>query len=92
MPRTRNIIFGLLAAATLVCGQATPAPKAAHKAPTAADWAALAKLPDFTGVWEIPLGGGAARGGAGQGESYRRRPRSGGAALTHAGVCSQSQG
>jgi hypothetical protein len=26
-------------------------------APTAADWAALAKLPDFTGVWESPLGG-----------------------------------
>jgi hypothetical protein len=26
-------------------------------APTPADWAALAKLPDFTGVWEIPMGG-----------------------------------
>jgi len=26
--------------------------------PTAADWAALGKLPDFTGVWEEPLGGG----------------------------------
>src|ERR1700684_3858381 len=63
MPRTRNTIFGLLAAATLVWGQSTPAPKAAHKAPTPADWAALGKLPDFTGVWEIPLGGGAARGG-----------------------------
>jgi len=25
-------------------------------APTAADWAAIAKLPDFTGVWEMPLG------------------------------------
>ena len=25
-------------------------------APTAADWAALAKLPDFSGVWEMPLG------------------------------------
>jgi len=30
-------------------------------APTAADWAALAKLPDFTGVWEIPMGGPATR-------------------------------
>src|SRR5271169_1734170 len=30
-------------------------------APTAADWTALAKLPDFTGVWEIPMGGPAAR-------------------------------
>jgi len=26
-------------------------------APTAADWAALAKLPDFTGVWEVQMGG-----------------------------------
>jgi hypothetical protein len=67
MPRTRNMISGLFAATTLVWGQATPAPKAAHKAPTAADWSALGKLPDFTGVWEIPLGGGAARGGAGRG-------------------------
>ncbi len=25
-------------------------------APTAAGWAAIAKLPDFTGVWEMPLG------------------------------------
>lgn len=25
-------------------------------APTAADWAAIAKLPDFTGIWEMPLG------------------------------------
>ena len=29
-------------------------------APTPADWAALAKLPDLTGVWEVPMGG---RGG-----------------------------
>jgi len=27
-------------------------------APTAADWSALAKLPDFSGVWEIGGGGG----------------------------------
>jgi hypothetical protein len=38
---------------------------AAKTAPTAADWAALAKLPDFTGVWEIGLGGGG--GGRGRG-------------------------
>jgi hypothetical protein len=25
---------------------------------TAADWAAIAQLPDFSGVWEMPLGGG----------------------------------
>jgi hypothetical protein len=34
----------------------------AKSAPTAADWAALAKLPDFTGVWEIAMGGGGGRG------------------------------
>jgi hypothetical protein len=69
MPRTRNTLFGFLAAAAIALGQSTPAPapKPAHKAPTPADWAALGKLPDFTGVWEIPLGGGAARGGAGRG-------------------------
>ena len=34
-----------------------------YKAPTAADWNALSKLPDFTGVWERG-GGGGARGAA----------------------------
>ena len=34
-------------------------------APTATDWAALAKLPDFSGVWEISMGGGG--GGRGRG-------------------------
>jgi hypothetical protein len=61
------MIFGFLAAAAIVCAQtpAAPAsaPKVVHKAPTPADWAALGKLPDFTGVWEIPLGGGGVRGG-----------------------------
>src|SRR5688572_18834840 len=35
------------------------------KAPTAADWAQVGKLPDFTGVWEVSRagGGGGARGG-----------------------------
>jgi hypothetical protein len=65
MPRTRNVIYGFLAAAAMAWGQSTPAPapKAAHKAPTPADWAALGKLPDFTGVWEVAMGGGGARGG-----------------------------
>jgi hypothetical protein len=38
--------------------RATAQTAAAKTAPTAADWSALAKLPDFTGVWEIGLGGG----------------------------------
>src|SRR5579863_9669030 len=69
MPHTHHSICLFIAAAGMVFGQSAPAPapKAAHKAPTPADWAALGKLPDFTGVWEIPLGGGAARGGAGRG-------------------------
>jgi hypothetical protein len=55
-----------------IAQQAKPAP------PTATDWAALAKLPDFTGVWEVGFGGpagrGAARGaggGGGQGQQGR---------------------
>lgn len=36
--------------------------------PSSADWTALARLPDFTGVWEIGLaGGGRGRGAAPQG-------------------------
>ena len=75
MPRSRNVFHGFFAAALVVAPAAgaqvagnqaaAQAPKAARKAPTPAYWAALGKLPDFTGVWEIPLGGGAARGGGG---------------------------
>jgi hypothetical protein len=36
--------------------------QAIYKAPTAADWSALGKLPDFSGVWE--RGGGGGRGAA----------------------------
>jgi len=37
----------------------TSAQESVSKAPTAADWATLAKLPDFTGVWERSgVGGG----------------------------------
>jgi hypothetical protein len=39
-----------------------------YKAPTPADWTALATLPDFSGVWEIGGGGGGrGRGGAAAG-------------------------
>jgi hypothetical protein len=38
-----------------------PAQNFKRPAPTAADWNTLANLPDFTGVWEIPMGGPAAR-------------------------------
>src|SRR6185436_7781481 len=44
-------------------GSAVAAQQVITKQPTAADWAALAKLPDFNGVWERG-GGGAPRGNA----------------------------
>jgi len=61
MKRTRWIRFGLVAAVAF--GGVALGQKVTRKAPTAADWTALAKLPDFTGVWEIGLGGGGGGGG-----------------------------
>ncbi len=48
-----------------LCGIAV-AQQTARTAPTAADWASLARLPDFNGVWELSFGGppAAARGAA----------------------------
>jgi hypothetical protein len=40
------------------------------KPATLADWTALAKLPDFSGVWEIGGGGGRGRGGAAAGPQF----------------------
>ena len=71
--RSTSICFLAPAAAVLVMLSVRPATAqtaAAKTAPTAADWSALAKLPDFTGVWEIgPGGGGRGRGAAPQGPS-----------------------
>src|SRR4051812_49750000 len=53
------------------------------KAPTAADWAAMGKLPDFNGVWEAgrpPAPAGAARGAAPQGGAPAGAAPRGGAA------------
>ena len=61
--RTRTTILSAIAAVVFVSeafSAIAQAQKFTAKAPTAADWAALAKLPDFTGVWEISPG---ARGG-----------------------------
>ena len=54
-------------AGLIVCAATfASAQTATYKAPASADWTALAKLPDFSGVWEIGGGGGrgAGRGGA----------------------------
>src|SRR5262245_44904339 len=54
-------------ACTVLCAAALGWPAFAqqpiYKAPTAADWSALSKLPDFSGVWERG-GGGGGRGAA----------------------------
>ena len=55
MKSTRSIRLAFLGAA-VAFGTVAVAQKVAHKAPTAEDWTAIAKLPDFTGVWEIGLG------------------------------------
>ena len=46
----------LLALASAVLASTAIAQGFKRPAPTAADWAALAKLPDFNGVWEIAMG------------------------------------
>jgi len=71
MPETpvRRIAAFLMAVTALSAwpgsvGAQTPTPKA----PSAADWAAVGKLPDFTGDWELTFGGGRGGGrGAGGG-------------------------
>jgi len=50
----RSIVFVALASAALTFTAAAQSFK--RPAPTAADWTALAKLPDFTGVWEVTMG------------------------------------
>jgi hypothetical protein len=69
MKRPLPITLGIAATLILwVVSNPIAAPQnAAKKPPAAADWAALSKLPDFTGVWEItrgPAGAGRGRGGA----------------------------
>src|SRR5579864_3719492 len=59
-----RIFLGLLAA-SLTFGPAVWAQKVTRQAPTAADWAAMAKLPDFSGVWETSFGGGGTARGRG---------------------------
>ena len=64
---TSAFAAALLASATFTAVAA--AQKIASKPPTPADWAAVAKLPDFTGVWERAGGGAAGQGAAPAGPS-----------------------
>ena len=62
MSRQRMQHFGWLVLVGLAAALLVPVSPAQNwqnfkrPTPTAADWAALSKLPDFTGVWEMPLG------------------------------------
>src|SRR5262245_39849336 len=72
MPSSRKIRSMAVAVLLAACAAGVPATaqQAKPMPPTAADWAALAKLPDFTGVWEVsfgPPGGRGAGGGGGRG-------------------------
>ena len=60
MKSTRKILFELVVVLLALSAIAplAVAQNPTRRAPTAADWAALAKLPDLTGVWEVALGGG----------------------------------
>jgi hypothetical protein len=59
--RTSSLLVGIGAALVATTAMAQ---WAVYEQPTAADWAALAELPDFSGVWERG-GGGRGRGAAG---------------------------
>ena len=52
----RMTVVALASALFVTVASAQNWPKFKRPLPTAADWAAVAKLPDFTGVWEMPLG------------------------------------
>jgi hypothetical protein len=81
MNSTRRINFAL--AVAVLCATAVVGQRVARKAPTAEDWTAVAKLPDFTGVWEIGLGGG---GGGGRAAQAAKGPAPAGRAGRAAGA------
>lgn len=64
MKCTRRVLPALLAA-FLAAAPLIAAEKFTRKPPTPEDWTALAKLPDFTGVWEVMMGGPPRAGGRG---------------------------
>ena len=75
LARCLLVSFLGFAVCAVVVAQQTPRP-----APTAADWANLAKLPDFTGVWELSFGAPPPRGGAPVGPAAAGRGRGRGGA------------
>ncbi len=66
-----TVLCGGVCAATIGIGAQ---PNFVPKKPTEADWAAVAKLPDFTGVWEATFGGGGRSGARGRASGPLRAP------------------
>src|SRR5262245_2110851 len=67
MNSKKHFAFAGAVAVAVGLGATAIAQQFVYEAPTAADWAALAKLPDFSGVWErsgVGGGGNAAFGTA----------------------------
>ena len=86
MHNTRRMSLGLVAVAlATAAGAPAFAQSPTLKAPTAADWTAMARLPDFNGVWETGGGGG---GGAAQ----RGAARAGGAPPADAAAAAGNRG
>jgi hypothetical protein len=70
MNKMLRILFAFSTAfASVALGHVAIAQSVTPKAPVAADWAALGKLPDFTGVWETGPRGGRGGRGAGRGSA-----------------------
>jgi hypothetical protein len=68
----RRLVVAVAAALSLpLYAAVTHAQQFRTKAPTAADWAAVAKLPDLTGVWEATTVGGGNRAPRGAGAAAR---------------------
>jgi len=80
MKRATLVLAAAAVLAGVIFGRAGLAQDFKPKPPSAADWAALARLPDFNGVWEA--GGGGRGGGAarGDGAGAAGRGRAGGPA------------
>jgi hypothetical protein len=92
MPRMKGFLnTGSLASVLIISLATHPAAFAqgfATKAPTAANWAAMSKLPDFNGVWEIGRGAPPPRGntaGPAGAPPAAAAPRAGGAGAGGAG-------
>jgi hypothetical protein len=56
-----GIAGAAVSAAIFLSASLTNAQNFKRPAPTPDDWAAISKLPDLTGVWEVPMGGPATR-------------------------------